>query len=126
MFNTVSVEQFQNELAGNVLLGFLLVIFSLLMILIGIFISGVFQFAVWVKIDDPDLSVGDAIKYVLYLMKGRFGQYLLLQLSFIGWFIIGILVVGIGLLWVIPYHDVAIASFYDTARKEKDAPAVVE
>ncbi|OJG73959.1 hypothetical protein RV12_GL000540 [Enterococcus quebecensis] len=120
------MEQFQNELAGNVLLGFLLVIFSLLMILIGIFISGVFQFAVWVKIDDPDLSVGDAIKYVLYLMKGRFGQYLLLQLSFIGWFIIGILVVGIGLLWVIPYHDVAIASFYDTARKEKDAPAVVE
>ncbi|MEI5993214.1 DUF975 family protein [Candidatus Enterococcus mansonii] len=124
MFNTVTVEQFQNQIAGNVLLGLLLVVFGLLMILAGVFISGVFQFAVWVKIDDPELSVGDALKYALYLMQGRFGQYLLLQLSFIGWFIVGILVLGIGLLWVIPYHDVAIASFYDTAREEKVASLV--
>lgn len=121
MFNTVSVEQFQTEIAGDIFLGLLLVIFGILMIFIGIFISGIFQFAVWGKIDDPELSVGDAIKYGLYLMKDRFGQYLLLQISFIGWFIIGTLVFGIGLFWVLPYHNVAIASFYDTAREEKGA-----
>lgn len=126
MFNTVSVEQFQSKMGGDLFLALLLFIFGFLMILIGVFVSGVFQFAVWVKFDDPKLSVGDALKYALFLMKDRFGQYLLLQISFIGWFIIGALVFGIGLLWVIPYHDVAVASFYDTARKEKGAPAVVE
>lgn len=126
MFNTVTVAQFQAQLSGDIFLALSLIVFGLLMIFVGIFVSGVFQFAVWVKIDDPELSVVDAIKYALFLMKGRFGQYLLLQLSFIGWFIIGILVFGIGLLWVIPYHDVAIASFYDTAREEKGAPTIVE
>lgn len=126
MFNTVSVQQFQTQMGGDIFLAILLFIFGFLMILVGVFVSGVFQFAVWVKLDDPELSVGDAIRYALFLMKDRFGQYLLLQISFIGWFIIGALVFGIGLLWVIPYHDVAIASFYDTARKEKGAPAVIE
>ncbi|ALS01510.1 hypothetical protein ATZ33_09055 [Enterococcus silesiacus] len=125
MFNTVSVDQFQTQMRGDFFLALLLLIFAFLMILIGVFVSGVFQFAVWVKLDDPELSVGDALKYALFLMKGRFGQYLLLQISFIGWFIIGALVFGIGLLWVIPYHDVAVASFYDTAREEKGAPTVV-
>lgn len=119
MFNTISVEQFQTHIAGDVTVALLLLIFGFLTILLGVFISGVFQFAVWVKIDDPELSVEAAIKYALFLMKGRFGQYLLLQISFIGWFIIGALLFGIGLFWVIPYHDVAIASFYDTAREEK-------
>ncbi|WP_207695359.1 hypothetical protein DOK67_0001802 [Enterococcus sp. DIV0212c] len=126
MFNTVSVDQFQSQMGGDIVLAILLIVFAFLMIFVGVFVSGVFQFAVWVKMDDPELSVGDALKYALFLMKGRFGQYLLLQLSFIGWFIIGALVFGIGLLWVIPYHDVAIASFYDTAREEKGAPVLVD
>lgn len=121
MFNTVSIGQYQN----NIFLIFVLVIFAVLTIFVSIFISGIFQFAVWAKIDDSNLSVGEALKYGFYLMQGRFGQYLLLQFSFIGWFLIGLLVFGIGLLWVFPYHNVAIASFYDGARKEKGAPAVV-
>ncbi|MTD41407.1 DUF975 family protein [Erwinia sp. CPCC 100877] len=124
MFNTVSVAQFQNELTGDFVLALLLLVFGLLMIFVGTFISGVFQFAVWVKIDDPQLSVTNALKYALFLMKGRFGQYFMLQLSFIGWYIIGGLAFAIGLLWVIPYHDVAVASFYDTAREEKGASVI--
>jgi uncharacterized membrane protein len=124
MFNTVSVSQLQRELVGDLSFALLILLFALLMLLLSIFISGIFQFAVWTKIDDPELTVTNALKYALFLMKGRFGQYVLLQLSFIGWYIIGGLAFAIGLLWVFPYRDVAIASFYDTAREEKGAPAV--
>ena len=31
----------------------------------------------------------------------------------------GLLAIGIGLLWVIPYNYVALASFYQTALEEK-------
>lgn len=60
------------------------------------------------------------MKYALDLMKGRFKQYVFLELSFVGWYIVGALAIGIGLLWVIPYNHVALASFYDEARDEKD------
>lgn len=126
MFNTVSVEQYTSQITGDIFLALILVIFAILTLFASVFISGMFQFSVWAKIDDPELSVAEALKYGFYLMKGRFGQYLLLQLSFIGWFILGLLVFGIGLFWVVPYHNVAIASFYDTARVEKGAPAIVE
>lgn len=126
LFDTISVDQLYSEMTRDIFSGLLLIIFAVFLVFLGIFVSGIFQFAVLVKIDDPKLSVGVAIKYGLYLMKGRFGQYVLLQLSFVGWFIIGALVLGIGLFWVIPYKNVAIASFYDTAREEKGAPALVE
>lgn len=126
MFNTVSVKQYLAQTTGDVLLLVILVVCAVLMIFVSMFIGGIFQFSIWAKIDDPTLSVGEALKYGFYLMKDRFGQYLLLQFSFIGWFILGTLVFGIGLFWVAPYHNVAIASFYATAREEKGAPAIVD
>ncbi|WP_086312051.1 hypothetical protein A5821_003309 [Enterococcus sp. 7F3_DIV0205] len=126
MVNKIPLKEIQGEATGDVTVALMILLFTILAAFIGVFVSGVFQFAVWVKIDDNKLPVGDTIKYALSLMKGRFGQYFLLQLSFIGWFFIGVLTFGIGLLWVIPYHNVAIASFYDTAREEKGAPISVE
>lgn len=120
MFNTTSVTQYQNEMASDAFLALLLFVFSILMLLISLFISGVFQFAVWTKLDHLDWGVGTVLKEALALMKGRFKQYLFLELSFVGWYIIGALAIGIGLLWVIPYNHVALASFYDSAREEKE------
>ncbi|WP_321386685.1 DUF975 family protein [uncultured Enterococcus sp.] len=120
MFNTVSVAQYQSEMASDLLLAAVLFIFSLLMLLVSMFVSGVFQFAVWTRIDRPELGVGSVLKEALALMKGRFKQYVFLELSFIGWYIVGALAIGIGLLWVIPYNNVALASFYDAARDEKE------
>ncbi|MDP0768904.1 DUF975 family protein, partial [Klebsiella pneumoniae] len=76
----------------------------ILIFLIGLFVSGVFQFAVWLRFDNPELPIMMALKQALYLMKNRFLQYLCLQFSFIGWYIVGFLAIGIGLLWVIPYN----------------------
>lgn len=126
MLNKIPLKEIQGEITGDIMLALLLIVFTLLAALIGVFVSGVFQFAVWVKIDDPKRSLGDVIKSALALMKNRFGQYFLLQVSFIGWFFLGALTLGIGFLWVVPYHNVAIASFYDTAREETGAPIVVE
>ncbi len=35
------------------------------------------------------------------------------MLSFIGWFILGEITCGIGLLWVMPYYNITIGNFYD-------------
>lgn len=45
-------------------------------------------------------------------MKGRKLRYFLLQLSFIGWWLLGILTLGLGFLWIIPYMLQTNTQFY--------------
>ena len=56
----------------------------------------------------------------LVLLKDRIGTYILLQLSFIGWYLLGAIALFIGLLWVIVYVNVSVAEFYEQARIEKE------
>lgn len=94
-------------------------IVSLVFLLVTTIISIIFRFAVWVKFDYPDLSVGGCIKRAWSLLKGRWGKYILLQLSFIGWYILGLAVFVVGLLFAVVYANTASAAFYDQALKEK-------
>lgn len=50
-------------------------------------------------------------------MKGNRGNYFLLQLSFIGWGILAVLSLCIGLLWLTPYIAIAEICFYDRIAK---------
>lgn len=97
----------------------LYVILTLAFLLATTIISIIFKFAVWVKFDYPDLSVGDCIKRAWALLKDRWGKYILLQLSFIGWYILGLVALVVGLLFVAVYVNTASAAFYDQALKEK-------
>ncbi|MBO0412227.1 DUF975 family protein [Enterococcus hulanensis] len=94
-------------------------ILTLAFLLVSTIISIIFKFAVWVKFDYPDLSVGDCIKRAWSLLKDRWGKYILLQLSFIGWYILGFVALFVGLLFVAVYVNTASAAFYDQALKEK-------
>ena len=46
-------------------------------------------------------------------MKGHKMQYFLLNLSFIGWMIVGSALFGVGTLWVTAYMSTASAVFYE-------------
>ncbi|MGG5371564.1 DUF975 family protein [Enterococcus sp. AZ196] len=94
-------------------------ILTLAFLLVTTIISIIFKFAVWVKFDYPDLSVGDCIKRAWSLLQDRWGKYILLQLSFIGWYILGFVALLVGLLFVAVYVNTASAAFYDQALKEK-------
>ena len=52
---------------------------------------------------DTDAPIIDAAKQSINLVQGNFWNIIVLGLSFIGWFILGILPLGLGLLWVLPY-----------------------
>lgn len=97
----------------------LYLILTVIFLIVTTIISILFKFAVWVKFDYPELSVGDCIKRAWFLLKDRWGKYILLQLSFIGWYILGIVALFVGLLFVAVYVNIASAAFYDQAVKEK-------
>ena len=67
-----------------------------------------------------DYSLTDYITKSKQLMRGNKWRYFVLQLSFMGWFILGAATV-IGMLWVFPYYKLTMANFYkDLSEQNQD------
>lgn len=63
--------------------------------------------------DNPELSTTDAMKASRELMRGHKGELFVLYLTFIGWFLLGIITCGIAFFWISPYMYTAVAHFYE-------------
>lgn len=68
--------------------------------------------------DYPDLTAREALRTSREMMKGHKWDLFVLQLSFIGWFLLAILTAGIGFLWLMPYMQTAEAAFYEDLKAE--------
>ena len=68
--------------------------------------------------DNENMPLGDIFRTSMDMMEGHKTDYLLLCLSFIGWFFLGLFTLGILYLWLIPYIFVSIANFYDKIKKD--------
>lgn len=65
-----------------------------------------------------ELKLRECLKLSKKMMKGHKWQLFCLQLSFIGWILLGYLTLLIGLIWVVPYMSMATAIFFDDLEKE--------
>lgn len=61
---------------------------------------------------DSDICFLDCITESRQLMDGHKWDFFVLQLSFLGWYILGAIPFGIGLIWVIPYISATTTNFY--------------
>lgn len=95
-----------------------LFLWSLLFIIPGIVKAFSYSMTYFVLCDEPKLSAGEAIAKSARMMKGRKKDLLLLDLSFIGWFIVSALTAGIGFFWTLPYYWAAKAAFYEDLKLE--------
>lgn len=121
--NTVKYDDFnilidgvKVDVAGNVILGLLITLFtflwSLLFVIPGIVKSYSYSMAYFLKIDHPEYTATQAIDESRRIMNGHKMRLFLLDLSFIGWLILGSLCFGIGTLWVNAYMQASRAEFY--------------
>ncbi|MDO4648640.1 MAG: DUF975 family protein [Eubacteriales bacterium] len=62
--------------------------------------------------DDEVLSGIQALSQSVSWMKGHYGEFILLQLSFIPWVLVGVLTFYLAFLWVIPYMEMSSIEFY--------------
>jgi uncharacterized membrane protein len=68
-------------------------------------------------LDNPENDIMDAIKESKRIMKGHKMEFFILQLSFLGWSILGMFTFGILYLWLIPYMSVTISNFYNNIKE---------
>ena len=90
-------------------------LWSLLFIIPGIIASFRYALAFYILADHPEIGIFEAIRESKRLMYGNKLKLFCLELSFIGWFILGLLTAGIGMLWVMPYIIASTAGFYEVA-----------
>lgn len=103
------------------LMGLYTFLWALLLIIPGIIKYYSYSMTYYVLHDNPELKYNGAIERSMELMKGNKMKLFLLDLSFIGWFILGLLTACIGLLWVCPYWLSTRAAFYCNLLEEESA-----
>lgn len=102
------------------LTGLYTLLWSLLLIIPGIIKYFAYSQTYFILKDNPEISPNEAIHKSRQLMNGHKYSYFLLLLSFLGWFILGILTLFILFIWIIPYYYASLAAFYERLTK-KDA-----
>ena len=111
---------FQDDFGGTFLIGFLSQLFvalwSLLFLIPGIVKSYAYSMAYYVKLDHPDYGWKACIDESRRLMDGHKWEKFVLDLSFLGWILVGALCLGVGTLWVTPYMAATEAQFYEYVR----------
>ena len=112
-----SIEGVKNNFVGSLLTGILYTVFvavgSMILVIPGIIFSLSFSMAYYIINDHPEMSAMDALRESRRLMNGHKMQFFMLNLSFIGWAIVGAACFGVGTLWVSSYMSTAHAVFYE-------------
>lgn len=97
-------------------------LWSLLFVIPGIVASYSYAMTDYILAENPELSAGEAIARSKEMMEGNRWRLFCLNISFIGWMLLAALTFGIGDLFLQPYREAAVASFYwevsGTARAE--------
>lgn len=112
-----SIDGIRNNVLGSLLTGILYNVFvaigSMIFVIPGIIFSYSFSMAFYVINDHPEMTAMEALRESRRLMNGHKMQYFILNLSFIGWMLLGSLCFGVGTLWATAYMSTANAVFYE-------------
>lgn len=84
----------------------------LLLVIPGIIKFYSYRFVPYILADNPDIKPSRAIEISNNMTRGHKFDMFVLDLSFIGWYILGLLAFVIGTLFVNPYHDATFAQLY--------------
>lgn len=101
-------------------------LWTLLLIIPGIIKSYSYALTVYISEDNPELTPEECINKSMEMMNGNKWKLFLLDLSFIGWFFLSILTLGIALLWFRPYLETARIYFYEDLKSSLETKAIEE
>lgn len=125
---TLSIARKQGASLGQLFLGFqnfgvaltayllmllFVMLWMLLLIIPGIIMALAYSQTFFILAEDNNITAMNALQKSQKMMVGYKWKYFCLGLRFIGWGLLCILTLGIGLLWLLPYMQVTFAKFYD-------------
>lgn len=103
---------FFKALGLHILIGIAILFTTLLLIVPGIIVALMYSQAFYILAEDPSKGIIECLQESSNLMYGYKWEFFVLELSFIGWWLLAWLSLGIGSLWVNPYQKVTETNFY--------------
>lgn len=103
---------FMKSFVLNLLINIFALLWTLLFIIPGIIATLRYSMAYYIMMDNPELSAFEALNQSKRMMVGFKFELFVLRLSYLGWFLLGVVTLGLALLWVNPYYEAANANFY--------------
>ena len=94
------------------LMGIKLALWSMLFVIPGIIKSFEYAMIPYILADDAEISSKEAFQKARELMKGNKWRLFKLDFSFIGWYALCCLTLGLGTFFLMPYLNAATAEFY--------------
>ena len=113
-----TVQQFTKNysrlLLSGILISIIVSVLSIFTLLIGgIIFSYAYRMVPYLISDYPDLPATEAMKISREMMRGYKWKLFLLDFSFIGWWILTFITLGLGVFLLVPYTQTATAVFYE-------------
>ncbi|MGM9650105.1 MAG: DUF975 family protein [Butyricicoccaceae bacterium] len=105
---------FITVLVTSIVIGIFATLWTLLLIVPGIIASYRYRMAMYIIHDDPEVGIMEAIRKSKQMMVGHKLDLFVLDLSFIGWYLLCIITLGIAWLYVGAYYTATQAAFYDS------------
>ena len=119
MFRNAFDKNYLHKVLGMFLMTLFVALWSLLLIIPGLIKGYAYALTPFILEENPEMSAYDAIKYSEKIMMGHKWDLFILNLSFIGWFILCCFTFGIGFLWLVPYVQLAQCEFYEDIKAEQ-------
>lgn len=96
----------------------LLLFWTLLLIIPGIIKAYAYSMVPYILAENPNIGAEEAITLSNEMTKGHKLDMFVLDLSFIGWYILGALALGVGIFFVMPYENATKAELYLVLRED--------
>ena len=98
------------------LVGLFTWLWSLLFVIPGIVKAFSYSQAMYILAENPEIGAREAIDRSKAMMNGHKMELFVLELSFIGWHLLGAITFGIAYIWIIPYMSATHANFYNSIK----------
>ena len=102
----------------------LMTVCSLLLVIPAVIFYYMLSQIFYLLADNPQIGAVEVLKKSAEMMKGYKWKLFCLHLSFIGWYLLGIVTFGIAFIWVGPYIKTANTIFYENLKTLSEKNAV--
>ncbi len=107
------------KIGGWLWMQLFILLWSLLFWIPGIVKSFSYAMTPYILVDLPDVTAKDALRLSMRMMQGHKMELFVLQLSFLGWMILGLFTFNLlTLLYTMPYMQLSTAGFYDNVKQD--------
>lgn len=94
-------------------------LWTLLLVVPGIIKAYEYYMVPYILAENPDMNYKEVLNMSKEMMRGNKWDTFVLELSFFGWMLLGLVCCCIGVLFVVPYMEATFAELYGTLRSHE-------